>query len=293
MEPTVEENQNQHLATGSITTPTPPESEWNEERLIRLQSQLRADQGIVDQPEPGDVKTPLQKICDRIMAAPLKSEDEIAEIRSRELMAERQSMIGDLVRLMGRRYAKSRLSEFEIYGDPAEQKRQQTAIETLKSLAINIRQHVETGGNVILHGPPGTGKDHLMAAVLLKTVFDHGYRVQWVNGQDLFGDFRDRIDSNRSEENLVGRYTEAQILAISDPAPPRGDASNYNAQMLYRIVDRRYRQCLGTWITVNVGTEQEARECLSAPVFDRLMDNSLRVFCNWPSYRKARRPAWS
>ena len=150
--------------------------------------------------------------------------------------------------------------------------------------------HIESGGNVILYGPCGSGKDHLMVALLRAAVYKHGYDARWCNGQDLFGAFRDNISTDTSEATLIARYTVPMVLAISDPVPPRGEASAYAASMLYRLVDGRYRRRRGVWVTVNVTTPEELAAALTAPVADRLRDNTVAVFCNWASYRPTVKP---
>jgi DNA replication protein DnaC len=277
----------------SSTTQTPQDSEGEFQALLEIQHEQREAQGLNDPPEQGSVQSAFQKALSKLATTPCRSDSEIADRQEWEIKSQRGGMITDLLRAMGQRYSTCRLSTFQFHGNPSEQERQRAVVTALHALLDNVEQHVAAGGNVILYGPPGTGKDHLLASVLLAAIWKHGICVQWTNGQDLFGDFRDRIDGNRSEASLVGRFTSSQILAISDPAPPKGDATNYNAQMLYRIIDARYRHGLGTWISVNVGTEQEARESLSSPVFDRLMDNSVRLFCNWPSYRRTVRPQFA
>lgn len=196
-----------------------------------------------------------------------------------------------LISAIGERYRPCRLSSFDLSTDRAVQQRQQHAIEKLTALSTNMRRHVEAGGNVILYGPPGTGKDHLLVA-MLHCAIGRDFRVEWKNGQDLFGDFRDRIKSDRSEDSSIRRFEAPHVFAISDPVPPKGTTTDYTATMLYRLVDRRYRCLRSTWITANVSKAEEARAELSAPIYDRLADNCVAVFCNWPSFRQNRKPEW-
>lgn len=207
-----------------------------------------------------------------------------------------------LKRAFGSRYADCRLANFVCGGpefDSLQDKekraaalaRQQAAHDTLRRLAAHVYEHVNGGGNVVLYGPPGTGKDHLLVAVLRAAVAAR-FSATWINGQDLYGRLRDRIDSGVSEDALIREFCREDILVLSDPVPPKGSASDYSATMLYRIIDRRYREMKSTWISVNVAGANEAVGALTGPVFDRLLDNSVRVYCDWPSYRRARKPEW-
>lgn len=238
-----------------------------------------------DGPKP--IAAALSQTMQRILSRPVVSEDESQAREKRRIAEFRNEQWKRLVRSIGERYGGCQLGNFETGGD----KRKQEAIDRLLLLCKNMPEHVESGGNVILYGPPGTGKDHLLMALMHRAI-GCGFSVDWHNGQDLFGDFRDRIDGNRSEDSSIRSYESPAVLAISDPVPPKGSAGDYTTTMLYRIIDRRYRSLRSTWITANIAKADEARAELSGPIFDRLMDNCVTVFCNWPSYRQARKPAW-
>lgn len=238
------------------------------------------------------IAKPLNVVCDRMLSRPVAPEPTAADIAAaeeRERAARFDEVWKGLTKSFGRRYAGCRLANFDRDGQ--ERERQDAAVSVLTRLAENVRDHVSSGGNVILYGPPGTGKDHLLVAVLRAAV-NVGCICEWINGQDLYGQFRDRIDTDTSEDRSVRQFCRCDVLAISDPVPPKGETSGYSATMLYRIVDRRYRELKSTWITVNVAEAEEASRALTGPVFDRLAENCVTVYCNWPSYRRARRPKW-
>lgn len=125
-------------------------------------------------------------------------------------------------------------------------------------------------------------------AAMLRHALEFSSQVLWVNGMDLFGEFRDAIDAGASERQGVAKLTAPTILALSDPAPPRGNLSDFQVMMLFRIIDRRYRDMLPTWITVNASSRQQAEERLGAQVVDRLGHGALAIHCDWESYRSAK-----
>lgn len=218
------------------------------------------------------------------------SEDEIAARNERLRAADRARREESLLAAIGKRYSTCELKNFDLGQDDNRGKRID-AVKRCQALADNLPNHIADGGNVVICGPPGTGKDHLLVG-LLKYAVLYDAEIQWRNGQELYRSFRDQIDSDRSEASLVNSFVKADILAISDPVPPKGTASDYAAHMLYQIVDARYRAMKGTWVTANVANKAEAVEALSAPIFDRLLDNSFTLFCSWPSYRQTRKPEW-
>lgn len=192
----------------------------------------------------------------------------------------------ETVRIAGNRYAECRALNFEFHGTSVEQKRQRAAVEQIVGLCGRVAESVGAGENMILFGPPGTGKDHLLFAAL-REACSVGLSVYWTTGVEMFAEVRDRMDRpNCSEIAHVSGYTDPDVLAISDPVPPWGDLTGYQGAFLYRVLDERYRHCRSTWITGNFEDGNDAARRMGAQVVDRLRHGGLAICCNWPSYRK-------
>lgn len=187
-------------------------------------------------------------------------------------------------RRVGRRYADCSISNFEAVAGSAQQAALTQVIEYIESIRDNIRG----GVNLLLMGPPGTGKDHLMAAAASHAIVD-GAKLEWTDGAELFGAFRDLIAKNEPEESAIRRWTDPHVLAISDPVPPLGTVTDHQRAMLFRIIDRRYRDMKATWLTLNVASRDEAGDRLAPNIVDRLGHGAVVVRCNWASYRRAPR----
>lgn len=238
--------------------------------------------------ETPTIATTLESVSKAIAEKPLRpstesSDPKIGEAKQRWL---------DLSRRIGRRYEDCTLANYKV-SSPV----QREAVEAVRKFCENMPEHIRTGRNAILFGPVGTGKDHLLVAMLKSAIRDGGASCHWCNGADLYGELRDLIDKEGSESSQLRKYIEPAVLAISDPLPPLigknesadklGQLTSFQAQMLLRIVDARYRQCRATWMTMNVLNGQEAEDRLGVQLVDRLRDdNALRVFCNWQSFRK-------
>jgi DNA replication protein DnaC len=198
-------------------------------------------------------------------------------------------------RLCDQRYRRARLDNFTLYGTEAEQKQQRRVIDAIREFSSKISENIASGRNLVLFGPPGTGKDHLLAAVMREAVRaawkegDNYDQFAWTNGADLFSSARDCIDSEvRTEQSEFRRWVSPTILAISDPVPPFKDdkLTPFQSSFLLRVIDGRYRSGKPTFVTMNVESGKEAEGRLGAQVVDRLRDGALVCHCFWPSFRR-------
>lgn len=212
-----------------------------------------------------------------------EQERKSAESIERQQRADRQSRWLSLLASVGRRYENARLSTFETTCE-----QQKSVVDSLTEFASSIGDAVSAGRNLVLYGPRGTGKDHLLVAMLRAAIGD-GWTVGWRDGQSMYGELRDAIDTDRSEVRTLEPMLSPSVFAISDPTPPTGDIkSDYQRTMLFRIIDRRYRDCKPTWVTINAENAQEAEKRIAPNIIDRLSHDALILRCNWKSYRTGR-----
>jgi len=200
----------------------------------------------------------------------------------------------NVIRQVGKRYTSCRLQTFIPADNSPERERQAAVLEAVAQFSADIRQHVEQGRNIVLFGPPGTGKDHLLVSVLhaalgeLVTPETPTLTVRWTNGIDLYSRLRDVIGSDeRTELSEWRSWVAPQILYLSDPVPPFGKLSDFQAAFLLRIIDARYRNCRPTYVSLNVKNGEDAAERMGPQVLDRLKHGALVCWCHWPSYRDA------
>lgn len=195
---------------------------------------------------------------------------------------QRRKAVAELAISVGPRYARASFDRFEVYDDKLGQS---VGLEAVRQFTLDMPARIRNGGGLVLYGRPGTGKDFLAAAAMFAAIEQHGFTVAWVNGADLFAELRDSVTSGKSAKELLERLAEPQILTISDPTPPKDGLSAFCTDFMLRMLDRRYRWLRSTWVTLNTPNGAEAEARLSTPVIDRLRHDSLRLCCNWPSYR--------
>ncbi len=182
----------------------------------------------------------------------------------------------------GMRYARCDLETFEV--GACENRRK--VVDDLKEFVRDMPVRLRSGdGGLILLGPPGTGKDHLLMAAMKAAILNHGFEVRWVDGLELFSSLKAAIRSG-DPQKIVKQFSEVPILAISDPVPPRAELSDYELGMLRQVVDRRYNAMRATWITTNVQTAEDGDRLLTAAVLTRILDGALHLFCGWECHRR-------
>jgi len=208
--------------------------------------------------------------------------EKIEEEKRRHDMRRRQRMFRELMGQMGKRYEGVRLSNYQV-SHPG----QKEVVDSLRKYGEKMLEEIAAGNGIVLFGSAGTGKDHLIIAMARYAILKHGLTVQWWNGLDLYGQFRNTIgNDNQTEMGLIRELMNPDILVLSDPIPPAGQLTEFQASCLLRILDGRYRNCRPTWATLNVASGQEADERMGAPLVDRLRHGAVCGFCNWPSYRQ-------
>ena len=168
----------------------------------------------------------------------------------------------------------------------AESEEQKQVIRRLEDFAKSPKA-LET--NVLLVGPQGTGKDHLLMALAFAIGYFQGEIPYWINGVDFHVHMRDRAFADESDRNFYGdsycNPRKTPILWISDPLPPSGVLSEFQQSALVGVMDYRYAAMLPTWLTLNVADSAEASKRMGSQVVDRLQHDALILNCNWPSFR--------
>ncbi len=192
-----------------------------------------------------------------------------------------EQRVAALGRDLGERYGPLRCSfdTYQVYDG-----RQTHAIRAIAGWVTELHTRVAGGRGLVLYGSVGTGKDHLLAATLYQAAVH--FPTRWANAQELYAGARDRMDTAKSEAEWLRTWTDPIVLGLSDPVPPAGELSAWRLELLYRLVDRRYRRMRPTWATVNVKDAADADKRLTSPVWDRLQDGALLIPCFWPSWRE-------
>jgi DNA replication protein DnaC len=146
-----------------------------------------------------------------------------------------------------------------------------------------------------MFGPSGTGKDHLMTSMIHRAIatldnpIENRISIRWTDGPSLFAAVRAEISATERHGNIVAELSECRLLVLSDLLPPSAKLTDFQSDVIYRIVERRYSQLRPTWMSINVRNRAELDTGLGVAVGDRLIDGAVTIACEWPSYRKSGR----
>lgn len=234
-----------------------------------------------------EVATTLGKLDWEAMAERAAADERQREERQATLWAIRHAELRDaLWKARGQRYRACTLENFKV-SSPS----QRRVLEAICRYADQITERIAAGTNVLLTGKPGSGKDHLLAALMSRGL-QARQSVRWISGTTLFREVRDAMTASRvdaqpeSERELIAQYTWPDVLVISDPARANETLTRHQRDKLYEIVDSRGNDRRAVWVSLNAQSRQQAAEMIGPDNVDRLRDGALTCVCDWPSYRQ-------
>lgn len=199
------------------------------------------------------------------------------EQRTRE--AEWESIMGTR-----ERYLNCTLENFET-----DQEWRREVLQSVRTIESNLEEHLQAGRNLVFAGPCGTGKDHLMAALLRVVILELRQRpkVFFTRGVDACSAGKGKGKAKPIELPIIEKGGGAQVLlAISDPVISGCPLRVWEAKRLFDLVDRQYSRRQPIWTTLNAQDRAEADRLLTVPVADRLFANCITVFFNGETYRQ-------
>lgn len=179
------------------------------------------------------------------------------------------------------RYRDCRLENFEITCDA-----QEAAIASIRAFRDNLDANIKAGTNLVLYGTVGSGKDHLMAALLNHAItrLRTEVSIEWRNGIDISATAKKDLES--SAEWQRNNEPRRQVTAISDPALSGAPLKFYAADRIYQIFNSCYESRMPLWVTINASGRKEMNELLGPAATDRMLDGAVAIHCDWPSFRK-------
>lgn len=129
-----------------------------------------------------------------------------------------------------------------------------------------------------IHGPVGSGKTFLAANLALERVKENFLAgdnkfIYFITVPEWLNEIKTCYsDSNRNEQDVVDKYSRANLLVLDDFGPER--STDWAMDMLYLLINRRYEDELTTIFTSNL-TLQE----LAAKLMDERIPGRIERMC--------------
>ena len=174
------------------------------------------------------------------------------------------------------------LESFEWNFQP---KLERPAIEELASLRF-IDRHED----VVFTGKSGTGKSHILQAIVLKAC-EQERSVRYVRCADLLDDLYAGL-ADGTYERRMKRWCRPELLVIDDVGlgqVKKRDDEPTAAHAIFTLIERRHT-LVSTAVTSNIKLSAWGKylgdAALAAAILDRLVMNSIRIDIDGPSYRQ-------
>jgi len=175
------------------------------------------------------------------------------------------------------RFAKSGLRDWHADSDNA---------HAVKAAALHylrtVREQPAMWRTLLLSGPPGTGKTHLLCA-LANNLAEAGIVARYTTLQAMLDAIKSAYsDASKSEAGQIQRYVHCDFLALDEIDVMRG--SDNDRALLFAVVNGRYNALKPIAIATNQ-TPEGLAEYITERVLDRLLEGAITLRCNWPSIR--------
>jgi DNA replication protein DnaC len=173
----------------------------------------------------------------------------------------------------------------EAFNFPFQPKLDRAAIENLATLRF-----VDTHEDVLFTGKSGTGKSHILQALVLRAC-EREERVRYARCVDLVDALYAGLADGTYERRMKA-WCRPALLVIDDVGLgqlKRRDDEPTAAHMLFTLLDRRH-MVASTAITSNIKLSAWGKylgdTTLAAAILDRLSANSIHIDIDGPSYRQ-------
>lgn len=149
---------------------------------------------------------------------------------------------------------------------------------------------VERHEDVLITGKSGTGKSHVLQALVVKAC-EQEWMVRYARCVDLIDDLYAGL-ADGSYERRMKKWCRPSLLVVDDVGLgqlKRRDDEPTAAHMLFTLLDRRHTNAT-TGLTSNIKLSAWGKylgdATLAAAVLDRLAASSIRIDIDGPSYRQ-------
>ncbi|OGR06285.1 MAG: hypothetical protein A2511_14340 [Deltaproteobacteria bacterium RIFOXYD12_FULL_50_9] len=224
----------------------------------------------------------MEKALDEELSQASQKGRATSETLLRLLAAEADTLIE---RRIERRIKESKLPERKLLADF--DFKFQTGIDKSQIMELATLGFIERKQGLIMAGDAGTGKSHLVKALLLLAC-QKRYRCRYTSAAAMLKDLYAGL-ADYSLERKLKTYTAPEVLVIDDVGLDRLEQNDArNAALFLKVIDGRY--CKGTTImTTNIDFEALGHylgdPLITTSIVDRMIHHSIIISVQGPSWR--------
>lgn len=145
--------------------------------------------------------------------------------------------------------------------------------DAMKRYADNFETFRKDGKGLLLYGGCGTGKTYF-AACVANDLLDKGYRVMMTNFSYIINVLQSGFDGR---QEYLDRLCNVDLLVLDDLGIESG--SEYRKEMIYTIIDGRYKAGKPMIITTNlhINSMKNQTDISLKRIYDRIMEKCFPV----------------
>lgn len=154
--------------------------------------------------------------------------------------------------------------------------------DAMKRYVDNFNEFRQTGKGLLLFGTVGTGKTYYSACIA-NSLIDEGYNVLMTNFARLTNQIQGMYEDKQKYIDSLNKYV---LLVIDDLGAER--KSEYMQEMVFNIIDSRYRSGLPFIITTNLTAEEikKPQDVGYSRIYDRILERCFPVEMSGASRRR-------
>lgn len=176
-------------------------------------------------------------------------------------------------------FAESNMAKYTFNNDD---RRNAKLSDVMQNYAENFEDFKKSSTGLLLYGDVGTGKT-FYAACIANALIDKGYKVLMTNFASLTNTIQGMYEGKQEYINELNRYT---LLIIDDLGAER--KSDYMQEMVFNIIDSRYRSGLPFIITTNLTADEikKPQEIGYSRIYDRILERCFPIKVDGVSRRR-------
>lgn len=205
--------------------------------------------------------------CER---AAIKAEEEAIEKRANMRRIEEMRRTG---------FTDAKLMECTFENDDGSQPK---VLHIAKNYVENFDEMKKTGKGLLLYGGVGTGKTYA-AASIANALIDKGVSAMVTNFARISNKLQERFEKKQAYLDNLNKF---DLLVLDDLAAER--STEYMQEIVYNVIDARYRAGLPMIITTNLSLEtiKNPPNATDNRIYDRILEKCFPVEVKGKSHRR-------